>query len=51
MCAFRQTGAERTPEEIKPTMIARWLRKAKKMQWDYKNIVKRRGKLEKIGNW
>lgn len=37
--------------EIKATVLARWLRKAKKMQWDYKNIVKRRGKLEKIGEW
>ena len=31
--------------------LSRWLRKAKKMQWDYKNIVERRGKLEKIGDW
>jgi hypothetical protein len=37
--------------EIRATKLARWLRKAKKMQWDYKNIVKRRGKLEKIGDW
>ncbi len=37
--------------DIKATKLARWLRKAKKMQWDYKNIVKRRGKLEKIGEW
>lgn len=38
-------------EEIKATSLARWLRKAKKIQWDYKNIVKRRGVLEKIGDW
>ena len=38
-------------DEIKATKLARWLRKAKTMQWDYKNIVKRRGKLEKIGEW
>ncbi len=37
--------------EVKVTKLARWLRKAKTMQWDYKNIVKRRGKLEKIGEW
>lgn len=37
--------------EIKATTLARWLRKAKKVQWDYKNIVKRRGKLEKLGEW
>lgn len=38
-------------DEIKVTKLARWLRKAKKIQWDYKNIVKRRGVLEKIGDW
>jgi hypothetical protein len=37
--------------EIDVTSLARWLRKAKKMQWDYKNIAKRRGVLEKIGDW
>lgn len=38
-------------DEIKTTVLARWLRKAKKIQWDYKNIAKRRGVLEKIGAW
>ncbi|MBX3186563.1 MAG: DUF1801 domain-containing protein [Labilithrix sp.] len=38
-------------DEIKVTKLARWLRKAKKMQWDYKNIVKRRGVLVKLGAW
>lgn len=28
--------------------LHRWLKKAKKIQWDYKNIVKRRGILEKL---
>lgn len=28
--------------------LARWLKKGKKIQWDYKNIVKRRGKLERL---
>jgi hypothetical protein len=37
--------------DVKVTRLARWLRKAKKIQWDYKNIVKRRGTLEKIGDW
>jgi len=39
------------PSQIRPTPMKRWLRKAKAIQWDYKNIVKRRGKLEKIGTW
>jgi hypothetical protein len=31
--------------------LARWLGKAVIIQWDYKNIVKRKGRLEKIGEW
>jgi hypothetical protein len=35
-------------KEINKTDIERWLEKSEKIQWDYKNIVKRKGKLEKI---
>lgn len=28
--------------------VKRWLKKSKEIQWDYKNIVKRKGKLVKI---
>ena len=28
--------------------LKRWLRKAKEIQWDYKNIVKRKGVLKKL---
>ncbi len=28
--------------------VERWLKKARDIQWDYKNIVKRKGKLERI---
>lgn len=38
-------------EDIKVTALRGWLKQAKRIQWDYKNIVKRKGKLEKIGNW
>jgi hypothetical protein len=31
--------------------LKRWLRKAETIQWDYKNILKRRGVLEKLGDW
>ena len=34
--------------EIDTTDLERWLLKAKAIQWDYKNIVKRRGVLEKL---
>jgi uncharacterized protein YdhG (YjbR/CyaY superfamily) len=28
--------------------LRRWLKKSREIQWDYKNIVKRRGQLERI---
>ena len=34
--------------EIKVVALRRWLKKAKLIQWDYKNIVRRKGKLEKL---
>jgi hypothetical protein len=34
--------------EINGRDLKRWLGKAGKIQWDYKNIVKRKGKLEKL---
>lgn len=37
--------------DIKVTALRSWLKQAKRIQWDYKNIVKNKGKLNKIGNW
>ena len=37
-----------SPDEIKVTHLRRWLKKAKDIQWDYKNIVKRKGKLIRL---
>lgn len=34
--------------EIKTKDLKRWLKKAREIQWDYKNIVKKKGKLERI---
>ncbi|WP_187477464.1 DUF1801 domain-containing protein [Amniculibacterium sp. G2-70] len=34
--------------EIDEQELQRWLEKSKNIQWDYKNLVKRKGKLEKI---
>ena len=34
--------------EIDPDDLKRWLVKSKDIQWDYKNIVKRKGRLEKL---
>ncbi len=35
-------------EEINTKDLKRWLSKCKKIQWDYKNIVKKKGKLERL---
>ena len=35
-------------EQIKVTDLKRWLKKSRDIQWDYKNIVKRKGKLERL---
>ena len=37
-----------TKEEIKSTVLKRWLKKAQTIQWDYKNIIKRKGKLVRL---
>lgn len=34
--------------EIQTKDLKRWLKKSKDIQWDYKNIVKRKGKLERL---
>lgn len=34
--------------EVSVKDLERWLRKAEVIQWDYKNIVKRKGKLERL---
>src|SRR5262245_57584009 len=33
---------------INATDLKRWLKKSKEIQWDYKNIVKRKGVLERL---
>jgi hypothetical protein len=34
--------------EIKPSDINRWIKKSREIQWDYKNLIKRKGKLERL---
>jgi uncharacterized protein YdhG (YjbR/CyaY superfamily) len=34
--------------EVNKDDLARWLKKSRDIQWDYKNIVRRKGRLEKI---
>ena len=35
-------------EQIDVASLKRWLKKSKSIQWDYKNIVKRKGKLVRL---
>lgn len=35
-------------QQIDPVGLRRWLEHAKSIQWDYKNIVKRKGRLERL---
>lgn len=47
--SFRAAEARYTSAaEIRTKDLRRWLKKAKAIQWDYKNIVKRKGKLVRL---
>lgn len=35
-------------EDVNVEDLRRWLGKAREIQWDYKNIVKRKGRLERL---
>lgn len=35
-------------EAVNTKDLKRWLKKSRQIQWDYKNIVKRKGKLERL---
>jgi len=35
-------------DQVDPKRLARWLAKARDVQWDYKNIVRRKGRLERL---
>jgi hypothetical protein len=47
--SFKAADARYTAvEQVNVQDLARWLDKARDIQWDYKNIVKRKGKLERL---
>jgi len=47
--SFKAAEARYTSvDQINKKDLKRWLAKSKKIQWDYKNIVKRRGVLERL---
>ncbi|MEZ4415959.1 MAG: DUF1801 domain-containing protein [Gemmatimonadota bacterium] len=35
-------------EDVDAKQLQRWLKQAESIQWDYKNIVKRKGRLERL---
>lgn len=46
---FKTAGARYvSAEEINAKALVRWLKKSRDIQWDYKNIVKRKGLLERL---
>ena len=47
--SFKAAEARYTAvEQVDLPSLARWLAKARDIQWDYKNIVKRKGKLDRL---
>lgn len=35
-------------DQINAKDLKRWLKKSKEIQWDYKNLIKRKGRLERL---
>jgi hypothetical protein len=47
--SFKAAGIRYTStDQIKKADLERWLQKARDIQWDYKNIVKKNGVLERL---
>lgn len=46
---FKAAGIRYTSaEQINKVDLQRWLEKSRQIQWDYKNIVKQKGRLERL---
>ena len=47
--SFKAAEARYTAvDEVDTAALQRWLGKASEIQWDYRNLVKRKGKLERL---
>ena len=47
--SFKAAEARYTEaSEVDAKVLARWLGKARDIQWDYKNLIKRKGRLERL---
>jgi hypothetical protein len=38
----------RAADEVDAVALARWLGKARDIQWDYRNLIRRKGRLERL---
>ena len=46
---FKSAGARYTAaDQVDVKLLARWLAEAREVQWDYKNLVRRKGKLVRL---
>ena len=46
---FKAAEARYTaPDEVSAADLERWLVKARDIQWDYKNLTRRKGRLERL---
>ena len=46
---FKTAGVRYTAaDQVDVALLARWLAESRDVQWDYKNIVKRKGRLERL---
>jgi hypothetical protein len=47
--SFKAAEARYTAaDQVDVTLLRRWLKKSASIQWDYKNIAKRKGRLERL---
>jgi hypothetical protein len=35
-------------DDVDTTLLGKWLGESREIQWDYQNIVKRKGRLERL---
>jgi hypothetical protein len=47
--SFKAAEARYTaPDQVDRTALKRWLEKARDIQWDYRNLIRRKGRLERL---
>jgi hypothetical protein len=47
--SFKAAEARYTAvDQVDTEQLARWLAKSREIQWDYKNLIRRKGRLERL---